>query len=391
MRVFSKLKQQWLALSIMAATALPGVAHAQALSDTKGCFTPVGGINGLAPDIAHIDNGGLLDSRWTGGFGYGWETGGLGEGEFKAVSDGNYIYLSTRHYILKDAIGGSEGVQLGVAYTPSGSTSLLSQIIRVTFGVGGPGDTYNTPSTFDSTANAYVGTPPLTVSLWYKKDQGTTTSWQPAPVSSGDPLQWVYDSTRMFIFNDSALVTTTNPNGLYYVVQMRIPIKHTSEDDPSAPGTHYWTTPGVYADTTQPIKYWADLMQTLDPQADAVIFRSWPDPGLSSPTMPNYSLQNRDGAGGTTAVSLGTPDPASAYSTMQYGSPAAGTCSGTGLGFANTDIQDLSAVAAGHSDGNLLLYSTSGSTTNPTITSSPNSLRVNVTNSSSTPYTPSDI
>ena len=379
MRVFSQLKKQWLALGLLA--ALPGVAHAD-LSDTKGCFTPVGGINGLAPNINLIDNGGLLDSRWVGGFGYGWETGGLGEGEFKAVSDGNFIYVSTRHYILESAIQNYEGMQVGFAYTPNGATSMLSQIIRVTFGAG-PGDTFTTPSSVDPATGDLIGTAPLSATLFYKKGTGATTVWQPGSAGAGvNPLQWVLDSTRMFILTDANLVTTTNPSGLYYIIQMAIPIKAAPEaTDPAAGGL--WTTKGVYVDTTKPITYWADLITAIDAQAGAVIYRSWPDPGLSDATTPNYALQNRDGAG----TNLGTPDPTKGYSTMQIGSPAAGTCSGTGLGFANTDIHDTSAVAAGHSDGNLLLYSQSGTT----ITPSPNNLQITVTNSSTTPYTPSDI
>ncbi len=377
MGAWSPVKSRVLALILAAGTS--GVAHA---ADANGCFTPVGGIDGTDPDISVIGNG-VNDARWNGGFGYGWETGGLGEGEYKAISDptNHMVYVSWRHPILKNQIAGYEGVQVGFGYTPPGSTTgQVSQIVRVTFGAL-PDDTFSspTPVNADGTIN---GQPPLNVQLFYKVGTGAMTPWKTTDVSPAGALKWAYDATRMYILTDATLVSTANPTGLYYVVQMAIPTKGAPEANPAL-STSKWLTPGVYFTPGAPIPYWADILEALDPTTATVIFRSWPDPGLSDPTTPNYGKQNRDvSASGV----LGVPDPAH-WSTMEEGSPRDGTCSGTGLTFKNTDIQNLSAIAAGSWDGNLLTYKDSGGA----IVPQDNFFSVQVTNSSTTPYKPADI
>ena len=167
-------------------------------------------------------------------------------------------------------------MQVGFGYTPAGSSQRLSQIIRVKFG-SAPGDTIDTPTAKDPVDGFIHGTPPASVELFYKVGPGATTGW-PTPSK-----QWVTDNTRMYVLQDSV------DNGLYWVVQMVVPVKQTAEANPVVTGNQ-WLTPGVYlgdalpaptmANPNPPTKpfLWADIIESLDPNTQTVIVRSYPGP-----------------------------------------------------------------------------------------------------------------
>jgi hypothetical protein len=355
-----------------AVTASGGLAHA---ADADGCFTPVGGIDGVNPDISVIGLG-VNDARWNGAFGYGWETGALGEAEYKSIIGTNpanpaqrMLYVSWRRKMTSSDIAGIEGIQLGFGYTPAGATQPIGQILQVSFGLAG--DVINTP-TPKNADGSITGVAPASVALLYKLGVGTAQPWRTN--TGGDA--WLYDATRMFVLQDAG-------GQLYWVVQMALPIKSAPEADPTVASSR-WLTPGIYVDpvnmvTPTPanpnpagIPYWADVIQSL-PSTSTVVFRSWPDPGLSNPTTPNYVVQERDMTGGL----IGTPAPAH-WSSMNPGSPRDGTCVGRGLSFTNHsgDIMNLSAQSAGVWDGSLLMYRDVGGT----ITPQANQLAVTVHN-----------
>jgi hypothetical protein len=363
-------RTRWSLLALALAAGTPGLAHA---NDADGCFTPVGGIDGVNPKIDILGNG-ENDARWNGAYGYGWETGALAEAEFKTIIGTNpsnaqqkMLYLSWRRKMTTNQISGAEGVQVGFGYTPAGATDQLGQIVQITFGLAGDIISTPTPKNADGTI---TGVAPANVSLLYKQGVNTAKSWKATQAQ----LQWVYDNTRTFVLQDAG-------GKLYWIVQMSIPIKSSPEADPTPPSSGSWTTPGVYLDPSTltttagapSIPYWADMIQALDPQANTIVYRSFPDPGLSDPSTPNYNKQQRDV---TPSGQIGTPAPAH-WSGMQPGSPRDGTCKGTGLTFTNfsNDIANLSAASY---DGNLNMFNDVGGV----ISRATNQMQVTVHNTS---------
>lgn len=358
--------------------------------DATGCFTPVGGIDGVNPDYKTICStykpctNGVNDARWNGAFGYGWETGSLGEAELKAISGTDpdvpgqrMIFLSWKHLITTNAIKANEGIQLGFAYLPTGTTDYVtqgvSQIIVVTFGrAGDPDITTASPINADGTITAQQ---PGSVKLLQKIGSNDAVTWQ---TSSPTGANWVKQHTAMFILQDTA------GGPLYWVVQMGIPITTpATAPDP----TQNWDTQAVYLDGNQfltpslGIHFWADeITSPLD--TGAVIYRPWPDPGLNpEKNLPLIQNQNRDGSD----EHVPSPDH---WTSMQPGVPnptsGAPTCAGKGLTFINSNIHDNSASA----DWTLDLYTKTSATS---AAQAPNDISVDVTNNSSVDYAASDI
>ena len=338
---------KWGVLALALAAGVPGTA--QAAPDATGCFTPVGGIDATVPDISIIGNG-ENDARWNGGFGYGWETGALGVAEYKTIfgkdpiSGQNKMYISWRRKVTSPSISGTEGIQLGFAYRPTGASADLGQMLQIV--LGATGDTFNAPTPANADGSI-TGLAPASASLLYKQGANTAQPWS----TNIGGESWLLDATRYFIMQEPG------GGGLYWVIQMALPIKTTQELDPTVAG-HKWLTPGIYLDPasytitpgtppTQSISYWADIMQQLDPVAGTVVFRSWPDPGLTDVKTPDYAKQGRDVVGST----IGTPSLAH-WSSMQVGSPATSSCVGQGLSLSNSDIKNTT----GTWDGGLSLY-----------------------------------
>lgn len=364
------------ALAVAGALTLGAPRAAQAL-DATGCFTPVGGIDGVNPDYKTLNNG-VNDARWNGSFGYGWQTGSLGEAEFKAITGTDpdvagqrMMYLSWRHLITSSSIKANEGIQLGFGFVPSGSTDQVSQILYVTFGrPGDPDITAPTPRNADGTI---TGQPPASAQLLRKIGSNDTTTW---PTTSPSGNAWLKSHTAMFVVQDT-------PGGpLYWVVQMGVPVTTTVPD-----ATKNWDTKAVYIDPNAfltpslGIHYWADIMGS-PMSMPAVVYRPWPDPGLDTSGKPLIVNQNRD----SSSYKVPSPDH---WSSMEPGvpNPSSGlpTCSGKGLTFVGgKDIHNNAASG----DWVLNMYQQTSPTS---ATGAANDVSVSVHNDSMTSYNAADV
>ncbi len=358
MRSVGMEKRQWVKAVGVCAFAAQLVGGAGPSRADNACFPQPRFVYGGDPQLDSLTPDNL--TRWTGSYGFGWNSGSLSEISYEGslTDNPNYpvaanpeigpqqLMLSFNRQIPISTVDGAEGMRLGFNYDyldHANATHTASEIIVINFDAGGHTSTWNptppacTAGTLQGTECAndpngdpaqFISLKPGYVALLRKIDDGATSTW-PAPGGGGDYTQWVKDNARVWIFGDSS----TGVTQYYWRMQIALPVHGKSGGVAPDPNSTPWSSPSIYLDDNMFVttaakvtpKFWIDFITTFSDVA-AVTYHPYPDSAdLNDPTQ-------------RTSDAFSIPST-TLWGSSEIGSPrdpallAAGElhCSGTGL------------------------------------------------------------
>jgi hypothetical protein len=255
-----------------------GSPVAAAAPDATGCMPPIVGVpwSGAAPTVSALD-----DLVWNGSFAYEWAMGGPHDGEFRNLlstdAAGNKtLYVYYKSLVHRPTIYWGDGVQFGISYddTSTGSKQTIGQIVNFTFGATA-GDGPNLDGTWTAAPVDASGNPVSQAPLGVKLVQQTTTydaSGNPVlhPTTELPTPAWVGANAYFWILKDPAPVTSGPPN-LYYVVQVKIPVRTVTTTT-----TGLFVDPAQFATPSLGIPFWGDEL-SYEVTSGIQIPRPWPN------------------------------------------------------------------------------------------------------------------